>query len=258
MTQSKVMSAVIFSNTIAINDLQRIPGFEETDYAFLHGRIVWTGELASTDHPRNAFDPWQPKTILFNAEKLLQGALICESLFSSNHQLAHSAKGLMLWLLNKEMPFPLNLSTSRFEAIQLALASNDLQAFKTAALRVLGLGNGLTPSGDDFVGGILFALAHAPRSSWKEALPAAISSIHDAAKESTNVISAALLDDLMAGKSYGALHDVLHALHTNDISNIDTACIKLLNLGASSGADMLAGLLLAFITQPIELTHSVH
>jgi Protein of unknown function (DUF2877) len=252
------MSPVMSANSLAIIDLQRIPGFEKTDYAYLHGNIVWTGENASTQHPRNVFSHWQPANFAFNAVKLREGAMTCKSLFESNHTLAKKTKGLMLWLLNKEMPFPLNLSTARFDAIELALVSNDLQAFTTAALQVLGLGNGLTPSGDDFVGGILFALAQAPRPCWKVELPTAIASIHDAAKVSTNVISAALLDDLMAGKSYGVLHEVLKALHTNDMTNIDTACSKLLSLGASSGADMLAGLLLAFTTLPIDLTHSVH
>jgi Protein of unknown function (DUF2877) len=254
------MSAVISASTIAITDLQRIPGFEETDYAYLYGNIVWAGDHASTQHqhPRNAFLPWQPANFAFNGNKLREGAVVCKNLFESNHPLAKSAKGLMLWLMNKDMPFPLTRSAVRFDEIKRALASNDLQAFTSAALRVLGLGNGLTPSGDDFVGGILFGLAYAPRPSWKDEMPAAIVRIHDAAQESTNVISAALLDDLMAGKSYGALHDVLSALHTNDITNIEAACTRLLNLGASSGADILAGLLLAFTTQCIESTRSVH
>jgi Protein of unknown function (DUF2877) len=249
------MSPVMPTNSLASADLQRIPGFEQTDYAYLHGNIVWTGEYASTQHPRNVFSPWQPANFAFNAVKLREGAMTCKSLFESNHALVKRSKGLMLWLLNKEMPFPLNLSAARFDAIKLALTANDIQAFASAALRVLGLGNGLTPSGDDFVGGIVFALAHAPRPSWKEKLPASIATIHDAAKASTNVISAALLDDLMAGKSYGALHDVLFALDSNNIANIISACENLLILGASSGADMLAGLLLALTTQPTEIVH---
>ena len=236
-------------------ELQRIPGFETTEYAYLRGNIVWAGQQASTHHPRNVFAPWQPETFTFNVDNLREGALICKSLFESNHPTQKSAKGLMLWLLNKEMPFPLNLSAKRFDAIQIALASHDLPAFTSAVLRVLGLGNGLTPSGDDFVGGILFALAHAPRSAWTEELPAAIATIHAAAKASTNVISAALLDDLMAGKSYGALHDVLIALQSADSAEIEPACNVLLSLGASSGADMLAGLLLALTTQDTNLPH---
>jgi hypothetical protein len=86
-------------------------------------------------------------------------------------------------------------------------------------------------------------------------LPKAKALIRDAALTSTNVISAALLDDLIAGKSYSALHDVLFAMYSNNPTNIVSACEKLLNVGASSGADMLAGLLLALTTQPTETVH---
>jgi Protein of unknown function (DUF2877) len=249
------MSTAIYANTITSTDLQSIPGFEKTDYAYLHGNIVWTGEQASTRHPRNAFSPWQPANFAFNSDNLREGALICKSLFELNCHLGKNVKGLMLWLMNKDMPFPLNLSAARFDAIKLSLVTNDLQAFTSAVLRVLGLGNGLTPSGDDFVGGILFVLAHSPRQDWMAELPAAKRQIHLAAKSSTNVISAALLDDMMAGNSYSVLHDVLIAFNSQNSLEIDASCRKLLTLGASSGADMLAGLLLALTTQNKALNH---
>jgi hypothetical protein len=246
---------VIADSTTILTDLQKIPGFEGTDYAYLHGDIVWAGEQASNEHPRNAFSMWQPKTISFRTDKLIEGALICNTLFSSNHPLASQAKGLLLWLQSIDMPFPMNLSAARFDAIKHALIASDLHAFTAASLRVLGLGNGLTPSGDDFIGGIFFALAHAPRQAWIADLTAAKNHIQLAAKSTTNVISAALLDDMMMGCSYSALHDVLAALNSQDIEKINTSCNKLLTLGASSGADMLAGLLLALTTQNQSLNH---
>jgi Protein of unknown function (DUF2877) len=242
-------------NTTITVKLQKIPGFETTDYAYLHGNIVWAGEQASTHHPRNVFAPWQPETLAFNAAKLRQGAVISNALFEPNQPLAKNAKGLMLWRQNLDMPFPMNLSVARFDAIKQALIDNDVDAFTSAALRVLGLGNGLTPSGDDFVGGMMFALAHAPRQAWVDDLPMIKTRIRNTASTSTNVISAALLDDMMAGKSYRALHDVLLALHSNNEINIVSACKKLLNVGASSGADMLSGLLLTLTTQPTETIH---
>ena len=242
-------------NTTMTVNFQKIPGFETTGYAYLHGSIVWAGEQASTHHPRNAFAPWQPDTFAFKADKLRDGAEICNVLFEPHQALANSAKGLMLWLQNQDMPFPLNLSVARFDAIKQALIDGDVNEFTSAALRVLGLGNGLTPSGDDFVGGVMFALAHAPRQAWIDDLPMAKARIRNAALVSTNVISAALLDDMMAGKSYSALHDVLFALHSNNKANIVAACEKLLIVGASSGADMLAGLLLALTTQPTKTIH---
>jgi hypothetical protein len=49
----------------------------------------------------------------------------------------------------------------------------------------------------------------------------------------------------MAGKSYGELHDMLDALESNDSRFIESAVDALLGVGSSSGADLLAGLLLA-------------
>ena len=118
------------------------------------------------------------------------------------------------------------------------------------ARNLLGLGHGLTPSGDDFIGAIFFALAHAPRDPWRADMPAMQARIHQAAQTATNAISAALLDDLIAGRSYRALHELLAALQDDDAATIHHATQALLRVGASSGADMLAGLLLALTTQP--------
>ncbi len=225
--------------------LKRIPGFESTAYAYLHGKLVWAGDSAGTDHPRNALAPWQPTPITCNAQRLVVGARSCLGLIGTL-----PPKGLLLWLSGKALPFPLQHASSRFDAIRDALVRNDLPAFAAAAVRVLGLGHGLTPSGDDFVGGIFFALAHAPRDDWAADLPAVHAAIREAANTSTNVISAALLDDLMAGASYAPLHDLLAALQDDDLPAIEPAARSLLRVGASSGADMMAGLLLALLTTP--------
>lgn len=245
------MRAVISTNDKTDSGFQSIPGFENTEYAYLNDRIVWTGAHAITQHPRivtNVKFPWQANEYVFNHNKLFEGALICKSLFASNQPLVNQANGLMRWLLNQEMTFPLNLSTTRFDDIKRALVANDLPAFTAAAIRVLGLGNGLTPSGDDFVGGILFALAHSPRLAWVSDLPEAKRQIQVAAKGLTNVISAALLDDMIAGNSFGALCDLLIAIDSNDSEEIQASSVNLMRIGASSGSDMLAGLLLALIT----------
>ena len=248
------MSAVILMNATSNSGLQSIPGFESTDYAYLNGSIVWTGSHAATQHPRHAYSPWQSDAFEFNRDKLFEGALLCKSLFKTNQPLSSKTNGLMLWFLNHDMPFPLNLSAARFDAIKHALYKNDLPAFTTAAIRVLGLGNGLTPSGDDFLGGILFAQAHVPRQAWVADLPKAKQKIQLSATKLTNVISAALLDDMMAGNSYSALHDVLKAIHSKDSGEIQTCCLKLMRIGASSGSDMLAGLLLALTSQHQQTT----
>lgn len=225
--------------------LRKVAGFEATDYAWQHGRIVWAGAQAGSDHPRNAWQPWQPAPLRCDAQRLQRGASACMVLLARRPPL-----GLLPWLCGGRLPFPLDRAAPRFDAVRDALQGNDCHAFEAAALRVLGLGPGLTPSGDDFIGAILFALAHAPRAEWQGALLAMRAHIRSAAANATNLISAALLDDLMAGRSHRALHEMLAALDSGEAAGIEAAAQALLRIGASSGADMLAGLLLAFCTWP--------
>ena len=226
---------------------QAIVGFESSAYAYVHGAIAWIGEDACARHPRNAARPWQPTPFQGDAKSLVAGARTCLGLIDNL-----PPKGLLLWLIGQPLPLPFHHAQSRFDAIRAALEHNDMDAFEAAALRVLGLGQGLTPSGDDFVGAILFALAHAPRTDWQAQMPALRTRIHAAAQTRTNVISAALLDDLMQGVSYGPMHDMLAALQSRSVLPMTQAMHGLVRLGACSGADMLAGLLLALTTQPAE------
>ena len=223
--------------------LQKIAGFESTAYATLHGELVWTGEATGIDHPRNLRRRWQPPHIDCDSQRIKAGAHRALGLIDDL-----PAKGLLLWLMGRPLPFPLQLACARFDAIRDALERDDLPDFAVTARRVLGLGAGLTPSGDDFVGGICFALAHAPRRAWAAGLPAVQVDLLECANHATNVISAALLGDKIAGASYAPLHELLAALQTDDAREISAAMQRLLRLGASSGADMLAGVLLALTT----------
>ncbi len=235
---------------------QPVPGFESTAYAYVDGRLMWVGaavgEGAAKDHPRNAHKPWWPAPRQFDAERLQRGANTCLKQIVDAQHAGIAPKGLLLWLTGQPMPFPLNHATARFDALRHALQHQDIAAFEIAALRVLGLGVGLTPSGDDFVGGIFFALAHTPSTHWKNSRESDFSAtknrLRAAAKTATNAISAALLGDLMDGRSYRALHELLAALHNNNATEIIAARRALTSVGATSGSDILAGLLLVLTT----------
>ena len=230
--------------------LQKIAGFESTGYAMQHGRVVWAGKDAGTRHPRDARRPWQPAPFTGDVQRLRSGAAICIDQIGSLEP-----KGLLPWLGGQPLAFPMNHAAARLDAVRTALELDDIERFEAAALRLLGLGQGLTPSGDDFLGGIFFALAHAPRAAWLERLPGVKTRLCSAATSATNVISAALLEDLMQGASYGVLHDLMFALQGDTPEEIETATQALLGLGASSGADLLAGLLLALTTGPAPSTN---
>lgn len=221
--------------------LTPIFGFEQTDYAYQGERIVWVGDDAAVRHPRNYWNPWQPSARTYSASLLQAGARLCLQQIEESD----SPKGLLAWLTNRELAFPLEHAKPRFDAVRDALQAKNSKAFEGAALRVLGLGNGLTPSGDDFLGGIFFGLAHRPRPKWLLGLPTLQANIHKACEAATNPISTAFLQDNMAGTSFGELHDMLDALESNDTRFIAAAREALLAVGSSSGADMLAGLLLA-------------
>ena len=239
-------------------NLQKIPGFESTVYAYQGGRVVWAGQHSATDHPRNAHAPWQPPVEMqaLDAARLQAGAATCLALFigeaAQSAQAPMTAKGLLAWLIGQPLAFPLNHATARFDAVHLALQRHDLSMLGQTAVRLLGLGHGLTPSGDDFVGGIMFTLHHlgrlSPAPTWLADLPELAGQLRVAAQTATNVISAALLDDLLNGSSYRVLHELLAAFDSQNELRIESATAELLRLGASSGADLLAGVLLALTT----------
>lgn len=224
--------------------LQPVPGFEGTAYAWAQGRLVWTGTGAVTDHPRNWHQPWQAPARQLSAPCLRRGgAQLLQSLRSGRGPV--EPRGWLLWLCGQDLPFPMRAAQGRLQALRTALWQQDLQSFETAALPLLGLGHGLTPSGDDFLGALLFTLRHVPVHAWQPQMPAVHARLAAAAARATNPISAALLQDLMDGSSYRALHELLDALCQDQPEPVAAAVHTLLGVGASSGADMLAGVLLA-------------
>ncbi|MEN9539748.1 MAG: hypothetical protein RLZZ126_1983 [Pseudomonadota bacterium] len=240
--------------------LQKVPGFEATDYALLHGRVVWVGEHAATDHPRNLHAPWWPALPAVHVGPhspvaLQVGAHLCQTQVLPWLAQQQPLGGLLPWLQGGALPFPLEGARGRLVTLQAALRSADLAAIAAASIALLGLGPGLTPSGDDLVGGVWFALrlliqpqAHAALA---KPFDAARESILDAAATRTNRISAALLQDTLDGASYRVLHEAAAAIAAQDRPDTVAACTRLVQLGASSGADMLAGLLTALTEFPI-------
>src|SRR6266702_548274 len=111
-----------------------------------------------------------------------------------------------------------------------------------AAASLLGLGPGLTPSGDDFLGGAMIALHALGRGAVAARLAGWVLPL---ATARTGAISAAHLACAAAGEASAALHDFLAALLTPGAAGLAEAVEALAALGHSSGWDMLAGAALA-------------
>lgn len=225
------------------------------------GEIVWLGRPDSLRHPRAmlaagepridgqtlrldlaGLDPWRPPRPRHADVTALRSAA-CDLLALLRQPRADPVwpQGLGSLLAGVRPDFPLDRAVERVGEIAAACDRGDAQRVMVAAEPLLGLGPGLTPSGDDFVGGVLFA-RHAvapPGSAWAQAA----STIVARARDRTHPISAALLEDLAAGEGHEPLHDLVDALAQGAIEDAWAAVQQLGRLGHSSGWDMLAGVM---------------
>lgn len=119
-----------------------------------------------------------------------------------------------------------------------SLALADLPSSITAAKQLAGLGAGLTPSGDDFIMGSLYAVWLAHPSEVAGALAQAIV---DVAAPLTTSLSAAWLNAAGRGQAGVLWHEFFEALTSAKVMRIQPAIERILAVGETSGADALTG-----------------
>ncbi len=107
---------------------------------------------------------------------------------------------------------------------------------------LLGLGPGLTPSGDDFLGGALIALHHLGGDDVAESLAAAAL---PRAEQRTNEISRAHLAAAAGGEGVAPLHAVLSSLCAPGTPRLGPCLSAVDAIGHTSGWDALAGVTFA-------------
>lgn len=103
---------------------------------------------------------------------------------------------------------------------------------------ILGAGPGLTPSGDDFLSGMMIALSMLGEEKLRDRLWL---SIYPCAARSGNRISQAHLEAAALGFGHAALHRAIHAIVMNDGRGIAVSVEDLGTIGATSGWDAMAG-----------------
>lgn len=123
-----------------------------------------------------------------------------------------------------------------------ACRSQDQQRILLGAEALIGFGGGLTPSGDDFLGGLLFGmrtlLGVYPGLDLFD-----IAIIGEPYRSRTNPISFTLLDDLAKGHAIEPLHRIVNGILGGELpDNVYLAILQLIEVGHSTGWDMLAGL----------------
>ena len=107
---------------------------------------------------------------------------------------------------------------------------------------LIGLGPGLTPSGDDLLGGCMIALHAFGQARIAQALGQVVLAL---APTRTNAISMAHLGCAAEGQGAKALHGAIVALCSGSDSGFMQCLDEIGSIGASSGWDAVAGVFLA-------------
>lgn len=103
---------------------------------------------------------------------------------------------------------------------------------------LIGLGPGLTPSGDDFLAGMLIALSVCGAKHWQHQLANAV----QGALQGTGSVSQTHLKAAMKGEGGEAFHQALVALMVGEGDRLGPALSALDRVGHTSGWDGLAGM----------------
>lgn len=120
-----------------------------------------------------------------------------------------------------------------------------------AANGLLGLGEGLTPSGDDILTGLALIAAH-ETFALTDLIPALAASLLGAA-ERTTLLSAVTLQAAIRGRGRERLHDLITAIAAGDRDRLAHAVTRTTEIGHTSGHDILTGIRLA-----LELSARTH
>jgi hypothetical protein len=118
------------------------------------------------------------------------------------------------------------------------LDDGDENALRESATALAGLGNGLTPAGDDFLMGAIYALwaLRSPEEAHQLA-----NLIVETAVPLTTSLSGAWLRAAARGEAAQPWHDLVSGLIDGNKATVAGAVDQILAIGHSSGADALAG-----------------
>lgn len=134
----------------------------------------------------------------------------------------------------------LQLLAQRSERLEQALARRNVALAALHARSMLGLGPGLTPSGDDVLVG-LFAVLHLPGSPCERWLGGG-APVLQGARRATTAISLAALQCAAQGRVRESLAELLVQLLDGQGPALEAALDRVLRIGSHSGADMVSGI----------------
>jgi len=240
---------------------RRLAALSESAYLTAADEIVWLGRADSTLHARamlTAAPPsesadfrldasgarvWRPPEPIITADSPAAIVAGCRTLGDAVTALGEP-DGFGALLAARTPSFPLDRAVDAARELARACAADDARTAAAAAEPLIGLGPGLTPAGDDYVGAAFFAraLLHRAGAGEPDGWDRARADVSARARERTHPISAALLADLLSGQAHAPLHELACALAAQaPFPCVLAAARRLTRIGHSSGWDMLAG-----------------
>lgn len=137
------------------------------------------------------------------------------------------------------------------QEIVLESGRHNFNSILEKAEKLSGLGAGLTPSGDDFIGGLFFAF-HFLSNAFPDYLKFPESYFErflERKKKKTNLISFTLMQDMSAGHGLAPLHEFVNFMFTDQPNDLIVAsALELANVGSSTGWDILTGVFAGLIS----------
>jgi hypothetical protein len=121
----------------------------------------------------------------------------------------------------------------------------DMPGIFQGAGALVGLGGGLTPSGDDFLGGLLFCVNCIQRlyPGFIDLDVSEQALFIESARKRTHLISFTLLKDMTAGRAAEPLHEFVHSIFSDQPPEGICPASSLTRIGHSTGWDLLTGVL---------------
>ena len=154
-------------------------------------------------------------------------------------------------ILDQLLSLPVNplqpsLPTQFLSTFSTAMIVPDLTTSLAAAKQLAGLGQGLTPAGDDFILGAILAawIIHPPKVARNLA-----EEIMNVAAPLTTSLSAAWLRSAGRGEAGIQWHEFFESLISGDPASIQKSMDKIFAIGETSGADALTGFTRLFAGQ---------
>lgn len=207
----------------------------------LEGVCVWTPKLPRLD----SLPPlWDLHDRLFEMMYSLEDLPSAKGLGCLLPEIAKIARGQPM---PSEIPSGspvLNFAWPGIREIFNTNSSKDHAPLLKSAEGLIGLGEGLTPSGDDFLGGMFFTgeILHKLYQHHQGFKHQDLQLFLAYAREHTNLISYTLLKDHAVGHGSEALHKFVNAVLTGEPQDrIHHFALKLIEVGHSTGWDILGG-----------------